>query len=180
MPDINPDALKEEGLALFSKGEPIGAMVRFEKAAEAYGAAGDAAGQAEMYNNIGVIYRLRRDWPAAVSALGQAEKGFAELNDDQRRAQVLGNLGDVYASSGERDLAVRYYGDSVELFAVVGDGDKQSQVLRAYSLMRLRQRQWLEAMELMAKSLEARPRKNLFQHLFYRAIRFALKLLMGK
>lgn len=180
MPEISADVLKEEGLALFSKGEPIGALARFEEAAEAYGVAGDAAGKAEMYNNIGVIYRLRRDWPAALSALSQAEKGFAELNDAQRRAQVLGNLGDVYASSGERDRAARYYSDSAELFAAVGDGDKQAQVLRAYSLMRLRQRQWLEAMDLMAKSLDARPRKNLFQHLFHRAIRFALKLLMGK
>lgn len=179
MPETDPKTLKEEGLALYREGARKEALKRFEMAADAYALEGDAAGEAEMRNNMGVVFRSQRNWPAAVGALEQAEAGFAELGDDGQRAQVLGNLGDVYASNGERHKAAVQYGRSAELLAAVGDYERQSQILRAMSLMRLRQRHWIAAMDLMAQSLQVRPTRNILQWLFYIMLRFTLNLLTG-
>ncbi|MCI0393830.1 MAG: tetratricopeptide repeat protein [Chloroflexi bacterium] len=171
------DQLKEEGLRLFRQGQRQEALTRFEAAATAYGRAGDEASRGEMQNNLGVIYRLQGNWPAAVTALQQAEMAFASLGDEQRQAQALGNLGDLYAARKEREAAANCYGRSAELFARVGDGQKQAAVLRAYSLMRLRQGRWLEAILLMNQSLEAQPRLGLLQQLFRLLLRLAARLL---
>jgi tetratricopeptide (TPR) repeat protein len=179
VPTSDAEYLKEDGLRLFQQGARAEALERFEMAAAAYSQQGDAAGQAEMRNNIGVLYRSQRNWPAALNSLRQAEEGFASLGADGRRAQVLGNLGDVYASKGDRVQAAREYSRAAELLAAVGDYERQSLVLRAMSLMRLRQRRWMEAIDLMAQSLRVRRRRNFLQWLFYIMLRFAIRLLTG-
>lgn len=132
-----------------------------------------------MNNNIGVIYRMQRNWSAAEESLLQAESGFRALGDNLRRAQVLGNLGDVYASKHENKTAARYYSDSSELFAKVGDGEQQYRVLRTFSTMRIRQRNWPGAIDLMTRALEARPRRSFMQQLFYPILRLARRLWTG-
>jgi tetratricopeptide (TPR) repeat protein len=129
-----------------------------------------------MHNNIGVIYRMQRKWSAAEESLLQAESGFRALDDNLRRAQVLGNLGDVYASKHENKTAARYYSDASEQFANVGDGEQQYRVLRTFSIMRIRQRNWQEAIDLMTRALEVRPRRSFMQQLFYPFLRLARRL----
>jgi tetratricopeptide (TPR) repeat protein len=172
----NPDDLKEKGLSLVKEGQLDEALACFEAAAEAYAADSNEAGQAEMHNNIGVIYRMQRNWNTAEESLLQAESGFRALGDNLRRAQVLGNLGDVYASKHENTTAARYYSDASEQFAKVGDGEQQYRVLRTFSIMRIRQRHWPGAIDLMARALEARPRRSFVQQLFYPLLRLARRL----
>ena len=177
MESISPDSLKEEGLRLFNQGDREGALAAFEKAAQAYHDGDDAAGEAEMNNNVGVIYRFKRDWPAALEALQRAEAGFKEAGDRKRQGQVMGNMGDLNASMGEYETAARSYSRSSELLAAAGEGDLQGQVLRAYSLMRLRQRRWIEAIDLMALSIDVRKRPSFGQRIFYQLLQFARRLL---
>jgi tetratricopeptide (TPR) repeat protein len=146
---------------------------------EAFASDSNEVGLAEMNNNIGVIYRMQRNWSAAEESLLQAESGFRALGDNLRRAQVLGNLGDVYASKHENKTAARYYSDSSELFAKVGDGEQQYRVLRTFSTMRIRQRNWPGAIDLMTRALEARPRRSFMQQLFYPILRLARRLWTG-
>lgn len=175
-----PDQLKAEGLNLFQRGDYQQALATFESAAQAYAHQNDAAGRAEMLNNVGVIHRLRRNRPAAIEALAEAETIFARLGDDNRRAQTLSNLGDLHATGGNREEAARCYSEAAALFARTNDPMKQSQVLRALSLMRLRQGQWLEAMMRMQESLSVRPRLGPGRWLFRGLLRFALGLLVGR
>jgi tetratricopeptide (TPR) repeat protein len=176
---VNADGLKEEGLALFKRGETDRALIKFEEAVEAYADVEDDVGQAESLNNIGVIYRLKRKPDAAIDALRRAEAIFARLGDLQRRGQVLGNLGDQHADKRQRDEAARCYSEAAALFSKAGDPDKQSQVLRALSLLRLRQGRWLDALTHMEESLRVRPQIGLGQRLFRGLLRFALGLLTG-
>ena len=97
------DELKEAGLALFRQGQRQEAIARFEEAAASYAAAGDKTGEGEALNNIGVIRRLERDWPAAQEAFQRAQTLFAETGDQARQAQVTGNLGDLYAYQGQTE-----------------------------------------------------------------------------
>jgi tetratricopeptide (TPR) repeat protein len=176
----DPDALKEEGLQLFQRGELDNAVSTFETAVSAYAAEQNPVGQAEMFNNIGVIHRMRGNYDEALQALNNAAELCQQTDDVNRRAQVLGNMGDLYASMGDKETAARYYSDSAELFAQCGDAQRQSMVLKALSLLRLRQGQWMAAMMHMESSLSVRPRRGIFGSLFLGLIRFALSLFGGK
>jgi tetratricopeptide (TPR) repeat protein len=176
----NPDELKEEGLAQFKHGELDNAVATFETAVSAYAAAQNLVCQAEMLNNIGVIQRMRGRYEESLEAFTTADNLCQKTNDINRRAQVLGNMGDLYAGMGDKETAARYYSDAAELFAQGGDKQKQSQVLKALSLMRLRQGQWMAAMMHMESSLTVKPRRGLFGSLFLGMIRFALGLFGGK
>ena len=173
------DTLKEEGLTLFRRGLQDEALAKFEAAAASYAAEGNDTGRGEMLNNIGVIQRVKRNYPAAIAALTQAQELFARIGDTNRQAQALGNLGDLYATQGEHVQAQRCYSDSAEQFAQVGDREKQSQVLRALSLYYLRQRQFALSMRVMDQSLTALPQRNIFQRIFHSMVRFALRLFGG-
>lgn len=173
------DQLKEEGLALFRRGMHDEALSKFEAAAQSYGEAGNDIGRAEALNNIGVVQRVRRDWEAAEDALKEAIELLAKAGDDNRLGQALGNMGDFYAFRGQPDEAAHYYSDGAELMARTGDGERQAQLLRALSLLRLRQRQVVEAVMLMEQSLEARPGLNIFQRIFLSLIRFTRRLMGG-
>lgn len=163
----------------FQRGEYERALGTFETAVDAYAAQDDVLGQAEMLNNIGVVHRTQRDYEAAHAALKKAATLFAHQGDLNRQAQTLGNMADLFAAEGNRETAARYYSDASELFAREGDGEKQGDVLRALSLMRLQQGQWLESLQLMEKSLSVRSRIGVGGRLFRALLRFALRLLTG-
>lgn len=173
------DELKEEGLALFRRGQHEEALAKFEAAAASYAESDDFAGQGEMLNNIGVVQRVLRNWDASENAFNDAIALFTSAGDDGRKGQALGNLGDLYAFRGQPEAAARYYSDGAELLAQAGDRDKQAQLLRALSLLRLRQRRIVEALGLMRQSLEVRPSLNPLQKLFLSLINFAMRLAGG-
>lgn len=179
MGETTADNLKQEGLRLFQRGDYDTALETFHKAAAAYATNGDATGQAEMYNNIGVIQRSRGRYDEAMQAFQQALTHCAVAQDINRQAQILGNQGDLYSAQGERDKAAHSYSDAAALFAQTDDSARQSQVLRALSLLRLRQGHWLEAMMRMEESLSVKPRRGMFDGLFLGMIHFALKLFGG-
>lgn len=171
-----PESLKDEGLRQFQRGDYDAALATFDTAVSAFAAINNPTGQAEMYNNIGVIHRLRGHHEDALRAFDSAQTYCAAANDDNRRAQVLGNMGDLYKDQGDREQAARCYSDAAALFAQTNDRGKQSQVLRAFSLMRMRQGKWYEAMLRMKESLTVKPNRGLFGGLFLAMIRFALRL----
>jgi tetratricopeptide (TPR) repeat protein len=179
MGETTADNLKQEGLRLFQRGDYDGALASFQAAAAAYAAAEDETGQAEMYNNIGVIERSRGRYAEAMQAFERAQAHCTTQGHTNCRAQILGNLGDLFSAQGERDKAAYSYSDAADLFAQTNDPAKQSQVLRALSLLRLRQGHWLEAMMRMEESLSVKPRRGMFDGLFLGMIRFALKLFGG-
>ena len=176
----NPQQLKEQGQALFQRGVYDEALAVFEQAAAEFAGQDDAVGQGEMLNNMGVIYRVKREWDTAVTTLNQAQSLFQQAGDVNRQAQTLGNLADLYAARKRPDDAARSYSQAAALFAQTGDGDKQSQVLRALSLLRLRQGRWLEAMMRMEESLTAVPRLGPGRWFFRWLLRFALGLFGGR
>jgi tetratricopeptide (TPR) repeat protein len=180
MSSSNAKALKDEGLDLYKKGAYAEAVTKFEQAAQAYAAAEDASGRAEVLNNLGVIYRLQRKYELALEALNEAEAIFAQLEEFNQLGQVWGNLGDLHAANRDREEAARSYSSSAHFFAQDGDKEKQSQVLRALSLLRLRQGRWLEALIRMDESLQVRPRISLPARLFRGLLRFALSMLTGR
>ena len=176
----NPDQLKEEGLQYFQRKAYSKALGLFETAVSLYSSQENKLGQAEMLNNIGVIHRMQHNNDAAIAALQEAESIFAELGALEQQGQTLGNLGDLFVANKERPEAARCYSNASELLAKAAAPAQQSQVLRAFSLMRLRQGQWLEAVVLMEQSLTIRPRLGIGNYLLRALLRFGLGLIRGK
>ena len=176
----SPDQLKEEGLQQFQRKAYGEALRLFKTAVSLYTSQNNQPAQAEMLNNIGVIYRMQHNYDDAIVALQEAEAIFAGLSALEQQGQTLGNLGDLFAAKKDKQEAARCYSDASELLAAANALPQQGQVLRAFSLMRLRQGQWLEAITLMEQSLTVRPRLGVGNYLLRSLLRFGLGLIRGK
>lgn len=179
MGDKTAEELKEEGLTLFNHGRRDEALLFFQQAAEDYGEDEDLQGQGEMLNNIGVIYRLDRNWGAAEESLIQASDIFSRSGDEIRQAQVLGNLGDLSNRRKDYLEAERYYSDSSNLFAAAGEQTMQADVLRALSLMHIRRRNLWAAADSMQRSLKVRPKMSIPQRMLFWLMQLATRVLSG-
>jgi tetratricopeptide (TPR) repeat protein len=179
MSSVTADALKTEGLNQFQQGRYDEALATFEAATLAYKEAGQPLAQAEMLNNMGVLYRLKKQPQSALKVLTEAVAIFAGEGDANRQAQALANMGDLYATGKDRRQAARCYSDAAELFAQTEDRERQSMVLCALSLLSVRQMRWFEALGYMEQSLAVRPRLGLGQRIFRSLIRFMMAL-MGR
>lgn len=176
MSELTADQLKAQGMQLFQQKRLDEALSTFATAVDAYKNEGDEYGRAEMLNNIGVIQRVKGNPQAAIAALSEAGEIFSQLGKANEQAQTLGNLADIYAMNKQQDEAAKCYSEASALFAQIGERGNQAQVLRAYSLMRMRQGQWLDAMLRMEESLSVKPRIGPIRWLFRGALRFALGL----
>ena len=128
---VSAEVLKEEGLRLFEEGLHEEAAERFGQAQELFAAEGRDVEAAEMLNNLGVVYRLMRQWDRAKAALEEARSAFARLGDRSREAQTLGNLGGLLSSQGERLQAQEYLGEAAEIFGELGDTQRRGETLIA-------------------------------------------------
>ncbi len=171
------DELKDIGLKQFQQGQYAQAVETFTTAVSAYGDIGDENGRAEMLNNIGVTQRTRKKNQEAIAAFNKALTIFQEQEDLHKLAQTQANLADLYQFSKKQDDAAKYYSEAAATFSQLGDKQKQSQVLRAYSLMRMRQGQWVEALMRMEESLSVKPRLGPLRWIFRGVLRFALGLM---
>ena len=176
MAELSAEQLKAQGMQLFQQKRYDEALQVFETAVTAYASEGNENSRAEMLNNIGVIQRVKGKPQLAIAALKEAGEIFSDLGDVDKQAQTLGNLADLYAATRQQNEAARCYSEASALFAQIDAREKQSQVLRAYSLMRLRQGQWLEAMMRMEESLSVKPHPGPFRWLYRGMLRFALGL----
>jgi tetratricopeptide (TPR) repeat protein len=168
---------KAAGLRYFQQKQHKAALEQFAIAEKAFAATGNGHGRAEMLNNIGVIYRMQRRYVDAQGVLETAVALFAAAGDSVRQGMTLGNIGDLLAAQKKREEAARAYSDAAELFARANAPVGQSRVLRALSLLRLRQGQFLAAMVHMEQSLRVKPRRGPLGWLFLQMLRLALGIL---
>lgn len=178
LPDSDPQSLHQTGLRLFRQGRLPEAAAHLQAAADAADTEGGLY-RYEILNDLGVVYRVQRNWAAAAAALEAAAAGFALAGDVGRQGMALANLGDVYAGERQRQQAAACYSQAAALLAQAGDRARQSQVLRALSLHHLRQGHWWTAVTLMEQSLAQRPRLGLGGWLLRSLLRLALGLLSG-
>lgn len=179
VPESDPQSLRQAGLRLFQQGRLPEAAAHLEAAAAAFATADATLQRHETLNDLGVVYRVQRNWAAAAAALDEAAAGFAATGDVGRQGMALANRGDVYAGQRQRQPAAECYSQAAALLAQAGDRARQSQALRALSLHHLRQGHWWMAMTLMEQSLARRPRLGPGGWLLRGLLRLALRLWAG-
>jgi tetratricopeptide (TPR) repeat protein len=73
----------EQGVKLFRQGKNEAALEKFKEALAQ--ATGDSLREAEIYNDIGVVYKQLGDYPAAYAALNEATSRFERLDNEKVR-----------------------------------------------------------------------------------------------
>jgi tetratricopeptide (TPR) repeat protein len=169
---MSAQEMKQEGLRLFQEGLYPEAADRFEQARQTFEAEGDVVEAAEMLNNLGIVFRMRREWDKAIEALEQAQSAFAQLSERSREAQVLGNLGGLYASQGEREKAKASLREAADVFAALGDEQRQGETLLALGLQQWKTGERQKGLATYQAGLESLERPSTGQ----KALRGLLKL----
>ncbi|MEQ8354043.1 MAG: tetratricopeptide repeat protein [Kiloniellaceae bacterium] len=77
-------------------GQPKRALIAFETALQHLALGGEAFRPRQVYNNIGLLYADRADWPAARDNLEKSCEIAREAGDMNGEATALSNLGRVY------------------------------------------------------------------------------------
>ena len=154
------DQLKQKGITHFQKGAYMEALDAFDKARKTYASLHDTANEAEIYNNIGVVYRYMQEWEMAETSFQSGRELFAQIGDRYREAQILGNMGDLYEAQRELERAGGYYLEAIEVLETTEDKEKLIQTLRVMTSLRFRQFRVFEALRFYQRSMQVKPKAN--------------------
>jgi tetratricopeptide (TPR) repeat protein len=157
---MNPaKKLHNEGVALFRKGEPEAALEKLQ-AALSY-AENNPHQQAEIFNDLGVVYRELEDYEMAHDALDQALEQFSALSDQKGQAQTWGNRGAILEAEEEYEDAVAAYKRSAKMLEGIGEDEMAMYVWQAISRLRTSQGQYLAAIGAYEEGVDNMPADSL-------------------
>jgi tetratricopeptide (TPR) repeat protein/transcriptional regulator with XRE-family HTH domain len=97
------------------------AAAQYQTALRAARAAGDAAGEAGMLDELGLLQQLTGDYTAAIPTLTQAIELFRELGDRPGQAYAVNHLGLVYGYTCDFRACIDCHQEALELALAAGD-----------------------------------------------------------
>ncbi len=148
--------LHQAGISQFRQGNMEAALEKLQQALQS--APENSRPQAEVYNDLGVVYRELKDFDAAFDALDEAMAIFNELGDAKGQAQALGNLGALLEAEEDYDAAVNSYKQSAKLLEELGESEMAMYVWQAISRLRTRQGQYVAAIGAYEEGVENMPK----------------------
>jgi len=117
-------ALKNIGLAYFTKADYIQALTWWDESLQQFENLKDKKGIANILSNLGAVYSYKGDDVKAVDYYLKALKYAEEINDTLRLMTVLNNIGAAYANKrATRSEALNYYLKALPLVEAIGDDD---------------------------------------------------------
>jgi CHAT domain-containing protein/Flp pilus assembly protein TadD len=107
------------------------------------------------WNNIGMFYRWRGDYPKAVHYLKLALAQYEKLQVEDSIAYVLANLGRVHRDTGDYIQSLNYFNDALKITTKMARNQRRTaEILNAIGLLFAEQRDNSKALEYLNKSLE--------------------------
>lgn len=156
MTDKQAKKLHEAGVSLFRSGQTEEAL---QKLTEALALAPDnSRRQAEIYNDLGVVWRELEDYEAAHQALDQAMDIFTALDDKKGQAQTWGNRGALLEAEEMLEEAVEAYKQSAAMLQELGESEMAMYVWQAISRLRTRQGQYIAAIGAYEEGVDNMPK----------------------
>jgi tetratricopeptide (TPR) repeat protein len=140
---------------------------------------GQEGQEAEIANDLGVVYTVLERWGEAEKWLGEAQQRFVRERDLGGEAQALGNMGSMYRVRGNLKQAAAHLQLSADRFHIVGDAEHRAASLRALSLVRLRQLRPLQAVAAYSAALACQPEPNLAVRLLIKLLDLPFRLRVG-
>ena len=121
----------EEAVALSVQNTPEStatAIKKFQEAFSLYGPLGDRNEQYTAMINMGLTYRLRREWMGAFEPFERAFQIAKELGDDRRQAESLEAMADVQITN-DQGKALQFGNEALKKYQAIGDQKKQAFML---------------------------------------------------
>lgn len=98
-----------KGICLWHLQDDLTALHHLALATSLCGAAGDARGEHEALNHMGIVRRGLGQYEDALECLHRAEAFFGKIKDARALGKVCNSLGTAYWWSGRYDPALEYY-----------------------------------------------------------------------
>ena len=166
----------QAGTQLYRQGRFEEAAACFAEAQSAFAAVANVKEMAEAANNRGVCWRQAAHWDKAYAAFGEARAGFQSIQDVAGEGQVVGNLGALADSEGRPDQAVAYYEEAIRLLESAGERDLAQATYTALSRLKMKQGNWLGAIDAYESGLAKVERPSVVQRILRRFLRVPKKL----
>jgi len=141
------------GGILWQRGDLSEAIVYAELCLDLYQGLGYPWGMANAYTNLGILYYVQGEWPAAAESLMQAEQVQKKIADLPGRAVTLNNLGTLRQSMGEHELAQEDLETSLAIRERLGDTWGAAQAHVALARLSLVQSRYRDAREHLDAAL---------------------------
>lgn len=175
--NLTPAEIAETGKSHYRQEDYAQAAELFEMASKGYAAAGEPINAAEMANNRSVSLLQHGEPGAALDAVGDTDRTFAEFGDTKRQAMALGNRAAALAGLDRREEAEKTYWESARLLGEIGERDLRASVLQAISKLQLKEGRYVEALASMDSGLESVEKLSLPKRLVRKLIRIPMKML---
>lgn len=127
------------------------AMISYLNALQYYKMAKNVRGQAQVYNNIGNLYKSS-DYDLALEFLEKGLKIAQNLNDIDLTAKAYVNMGNIYDRKKNFSLAFEYYNKSQLLFSKLNDHINMIICLQDIGLLYFDLKQYDKAEELLLQA----------------------------
>jgi CHAT domain-containing protein len=113
------------------------------------------------WNNIGMFYRWKGDYPKAIHYLNFALAQYQKLQVEDSIADVLANLGRIHRDTGDYIQSLNYFNDALRIVTKAdGHSRRGAEILSAMGLLFAEQRDNSKAIEYLNKSLEVYSNTN--------------------
>jgi len=127
------------------------AMISYLNALQYYKMAKNVKGQAQVYNNIGNLYKSS-DYDLSLEFLEKGLKIAQNLNDTDLMAKAYVNIGNIYDRKKNFSLAFEYYNKSQLLFSKLNDHINMIICLQDIGLLYFDLKQFDKAEELLLQA----------------------------
>lgn len=176
-PSFTPAELAERAKTHYKQEDYTQAAELFGLASNGFETAGEPINAAEMANNRSVALLRGGDAAAALEAVGDTDRVFAEYGDTRRQALALGNRAAALAGLDRREEAEKTYWESARLLGEIGERELRATVLQAISKLQLKDGRYGEALASMDSGLEGAQKLSFSRRLVRKLIRIPMKML---
>jgi serine phosphatase RsbU (regulator of sigma subunit) len=139
---------------LYRTGDPDEAIEQSKKAIDACEEAGLLQGVANMLLNIGVLHRIKSEYPEALKYLYSSLENFSSLENIGGQAMALNQIGSIYRLQGNYPGALEHLLNSLSYFEQVDDTLGRASVLNNIGIVYFYQDDMPKALEYYTASLE--------------------------
>ena len=129
------------------------AIARHAAAGRAAQHLGDRAGQATALHDLGIVWRLTGDYPAAARAQEEALAVYRDLGDRLGQANALNDLGRVRRMTGDYPAAARAQEEALAIYRDLGDRLGQANALTSLGSVRRATGDYLGAARALEEAL---------------------------
>jgi tetratricopeptide (TPR) repeat protein len=136
----------KKGIEAYRAGEYEEALQALHEARQIYHAAQDQKAEADVLNDLGVVYVQMEQWDQADQYLGEALNIRMALLDRSGQGITLGNLGMMYDHRGDGDQAIQAYEQAIEIFRELGERGNEKAVASQLNKIKIRKRRFLDAL----------------------------------